>query len=156
MQNAKQLYKHWWKLNETFSQTFSQTSQLFDTNLTTTWFFKSQNYCDNERIFVIFIALKCADSALQYWLIRWKLYVIVDWCARCEIIANCWNISRWFWRMSRLRTWIFNWWKLSTLTNTNAKLIRILFDRSFALSDFNEYFFINCVLLWYLKKIKSK
>ena len=149
MQNAKQLYKHWWKLNETFSQTFSQTSQLFDTNLTTTWFFKSQNYCDNERIFVIFIALKCVDFVLQYWIIKWKSYVIVDWCARCEIIATCWNISKWFWRMFRLKIWIFNWLKLSTLRNTNAKLIKFFFDRSFALCEFTEHFFIKSVLYYF-------
>ena len=53
------------------------------THLTTTKFSKIQNYCDNESIFVIFAKLKCANSALQYWSNKWKLYVIVDWYAKC-------------------------------------------------------------------------
>ena len=53
------------------------------THLTTTKFSKFQNYCDNESIFVIFAKLKCVDFVLQYWLIKWKSYVIVDWYAKC-------------------------------------------------------------------------
>ena len=116
-------------------------------DLTTAKFSKRQIYCDNESISIIFAALKCADSVLQSWMNTWKSYVIVVWCAKCEVIANYWNVLRWSWRMFRLKTWIFNWWNISTLTNTNAELIRILSDRSLALSDFNEYFFIDCVLL---------
>ena len=48
----------------------------------------SHNYCDNERISAIFEALKCASSALQFWLDRWKSYVIFDWSARCATIAR--------------------------------------------------------------------
>ena len=112
-------------------------------DLTTTKSSKRQNYCDNESISIIFAALKCVDSVLQLWLNTWKSYVIVVWCARCEVIANYWSVLKWSWRMFRLRIWILNWWKLSTLTNTNAELIRIFLDRSLALSDFNEYFIIE-------------
>ena len=48
-----------------------------------------------------------------------------------------------------MKTWILNWWKLSTLRNTHAELIRILFDRSFALSDFTEYFIIERFYIFY-------
>ena len=113
------------------------------TDLTATWFFKSQNYCDNEVIFVIFTTLKYFHFALQSWLNTWKLYVIVDLCARNATIAKVKKHLKWFWRMFRLRIWIFNWWKLSNLNNTISELIRIVFDRSFALSDFNEHFIIE-------------
>ena len=79
--------------------------------------------------------------------------MIVDWCANCEttvrIFAFRMSFDDWtkrIWWSIALRTWIKYWLNLSTLRNTDAELIRILSDRSFALSDFNEYFFIDCVL----------
>ena len=80
----------------------------FDTNLTTIWSFKFQNYCDNESISVILAALNCAHSVVQLCLDRWKLYEIVDCDAKCIVIARCWNVLRWSWHMFRLRTWILN------------------------------------------------
>ena len=113
------------------------------TNLTTTWFFKFQNYCDNETIFVIFTTLKYFHFVLQFWLNIWKLYVIVDLCAKNATIAKIEKHLKWFWRMFRLKIWIFNWWKLSNLNNKISKLIKIFLDRSFVVNDFNEYFIIK-------------
>ena len=59
------------------------------------------------------------------------------------------------WQTISLRTWIFNWWKLSTLKNTIAKLIKILLDRSFALSDFTEYFIIERVYFLEQENVKD-
>ena len=115
----------------------------FDTNLTTTKFSQFQNYCDNESIFVIFTILKCAHFALQYKLFKWKSYVIVNCDAKCAIIERCWNVLKWSWHMSRLKTRIMYWLNLSALRNTNAELIRMLSDRSLALSEFTEYFIIG-------------
>ena len=53
------------------------------------------------------------------------------------------NWSKRVWWFIALKTWILNWWKLSTLRNTNAELIEILLDRSFASSEFTEYFIIE-------------
>ena len=117
-----------------------------DTNLTATKFSNFQNYCDNESILIIFTELECADSALQFWLVSCKSYVILDWCVRCEIIARRWSVLKWSWRMSRLRTWIKYWLNLSTLSNEILVLIRILSGRSFALSEYTGHFFIDCVL----------
>ena len=119
-----------------------------DTNLTATKSSRSHNYFDNESISFIFTALKCAHSALQLWLNKWESYVVADWCAWCEVIARYWNVLRWSWRMFRLRTKIKYWLNLSTLTNTNAELIRILPGRSSALSEYTEHFFIDCVLFF--------
>ena len=55
--------------------------------------------------------------------------------------------SKRIWWFIALKIWIFNWWKLSILKNTNAKLIRIFFDRSFASNEFTEYFIIERVYL---------
>ena len=143
-EKAVQITKNWTKR---FRKQFRKhLNWRFDTNLTTSSFFKLQNYCDNESIFIIFTTLKCVYFVLQFELNRWKSYVIVDWCAKCEIIARFRNVLKWFWRMFRLKTWIKYWLNLSTLNNTNAKLIKIFLDRSFALNDFNEHFFIECVL----------
>ena len=124
-------------------------SWRFDTNLIMK-FSKFQNYCDNESISVILATLKCIHSALQFWLNKWKSYMIVDWCARFEaivrILAFKMSFDDWtkrVWWFIALKTWILNWWKLSNLKNTNAKLIRILPDRSFASSEFTEYFIIE-------------
>ena len=119
----------------------------FDTNLTTTKSSKSHNYCDNESIFFIFTALKCAHFVLQFRLNMWKSYVIADWCAICAIIARCWNVLKWSWRMFRLKTKIKYWLNLSTLNNEILVLIRIFSDRSLASSEFTEHFFIENVLL---------
>ena len=133
---------------ELSGNTFANTSVG---DLTATKSSKRQNYCDNESISIIFAALKCADSVLQLWLNTWKSYVIVAWCARCEVIADYWSVLRWSWRMPRLETWILNWWELSALTNTDAELVRIFPGRSLALSDFNGYFIIG--RFYFFKKI---
>ena len=115
--------------------------------------YTSHSYRDNESIFAIFTALKCAHSALQFRLDKWKWYVVVDWCASCEMtvrtLVSKLSFDDWakrVWWSTALRTWIKYWLNLSTLRNTDAELIMILSDRSFALSDFNEYFFIESVL----------
>ena len=66
----------------------------FDTNLTTIWFLKFQNYCDNKTISVILATLNCVYFVVQFCLNKWKLYEIVDCHARCIIIAHCWNVLR--------------------------------------------------------------
>ena len=131
-------------------ESFSQIEQNIST---IEIFYTFHNYRDNESIFVIFTALKCAHSVLQFRLNKWKWYVIVDWCANCEITVRIFAFKLSFddwtkkiWWFIALKTWIKYWLNLSTLRNTNAKLIMIFLDRSFALSDFNEYFFIESVL----------
>ena len=52
-----------------------------------------RNYCDNESIFVIFEALKCSQSALQFERSKSRMYVIDVWCAKCE--ATVWAQIFW-------------------------------------------------------------
>ena len=162
--SALQFYSHNWKsyvivdwdakcekvvqITKSWAKRFRRHFCLrFDTNLTEAWFFKSQNYYDNESISVIFATLNCAYSVLQFELNNWKSYVIFDWCASCETtvrtLAFRMSFDDWtkrIWWSIALKTWIKYWLNLSTLRNTDAELIRILFDRSLALSDFIEHF----------------
>ena len=140
-------------LPKTFRIRAESSSQAGQSTSAIEIFYTSHSYRDNEPIFAIFTALKCAHSALQLRLDRWKWYVIVDWCASCETtvrtLASKLSFDDWakrIWWPTALRTWIKYWLNLSTLRNTDAELIMILPDRSFALSDFNEYFFIGSVL----------
>ena len=79
--------------------------------------------------------------------------MIADWCASCETVVRTLAFKMSFddwtkrvWWSIALKTWIKYWLNLSTLKYTDAKLIKIFLDRSFALNDFNEHFFIECVL----------
>ena len=88
MKIALSFCKHCEELNE-------RNIRETNTNLTTTQSFKFQNYCDNESISTILEALKCIHSDLQFWLNKWKSYVIVDWCARCEttVQTHCTDVT---------------------------------------------------------------
>ena len=93
---ASSFCKHCEELNE-------RNIREASTNLTATQSFKSQNYCDNESISTILEALKCTHFDLQFWLDKWKSYVIVDWCARCETIVqtHCTNVTNTFCKSNR-------------------------------------------------------
>ena len=132
-----------------------------DINLTTTWSFKFQNYCDNESIFVIFTTLKCAHFALQFWLYNWKSYVIVNWNAKCAAIVRFSHQKiilmidlKEFDAFSHSNVDLFQYFQLMKRVSTILSLIKKFLDRSFASSEFTEHFFIKSVLSKYCNFFK--
>ena len=71
MQIAKQLY-------ERIASQIEQNISTIEISCT------SHNYCDNKSISVVFASLNCAHFAVQFWLYKWRSYVIIDRCANCE------------------------------------------------------------------------
>ena len=150
MQDAKQLYR----LRRVERNIFRRhLNRRFDTNLTTTWSFKSQNYFDNESIFVIITTLKCAHFTLQFWLNIWKSYVIVDWSAKCATIIRFSHQKiilmidlKEFDAFSHSNVDLFQYFQLMKRVSTIHSLIKKFFDRSFASSEYIEHFFIESVL----------
>ena len=80
----------WWKSHCCFANIVRNDLA----NTFSAWFFKTQNYCDNKSISVVFATLNCAHSTLQCWLDEWKSYVIVDWDTRCETTVQITKIER--------------------------------------------------------------
>ena len=138
MQVAKQLY-------ERIASQIEQSTSTIEISCT------SHNYCDNESISIVFALLNCAHFAVQFWLYRWKLYMIVtivDWCASCETTVQTLALKMCFddwtkkiWWFFSLETWIKYWLNLSTLKNETFVLIRNFFDRSFAFKRIYWIFF---------------
>ena len=95
---------------------------LFDTCLTKTKFSKRQNYCDNERIFVIFVTLKCVYFVLQLKLNK-KYYYMCNLWLRCNVCNNCTNAK--ILMINRIKNNIF------FFENLNFQLMKII--------KFNEY-----------------
>ena len=145
VQIAKQLYKFWKIERKHFRKHFNWR---FDTFLTKTKSSKRQNYCDNELIFVIFTTLKYAHSALQFNLIHWKSYVIVNWNAKCATIVQYFHSKnilmidlKKFDAFSHSNVDLFQYFQLMKRISTIISLIKKFLDRSFAIKRIYWTFF---------------
>ena len=142
----------WWKSHHciaNIAKSQRRNIRRTNTNLKATQSFKSQNYCDNESISIILEALKCAHFVLQFWLDKWKSYVIVDWCARCETIVQitkCWS--------KHFRKHI-NWRRDTNLTTTKSLKFQNNCDNESISFNFATLKCVHSALQFELNKWKS-